>query len=79
MAGKTTRMSSIKQLLQLQKQGVAIKQMARVLRISRNTIKDYLAKYKALGLEIDCLLEMDDIPLEAMFHSGNPAFKRDER
>jgi transposase len=79
MAGKTTRMSSIKQLLQLHKQGVAIKQIARVLNMSKNTVKDYLAKFKVLTLEIDRLLAMDDIPLEAMFHSGNPAFKPDER
>ncbi len=79
MAGKTTRMGSIKQLLQLHKQGVAIKQMARVLSISKNTVKEYLAKYKSLGLEIDRLLAMEDIALEAMFNSGNPAFKPDER
>lgn len=79
MAGKTTRMSSIKQLLQLHKQGTAIKAMARILHISKNTVKDYLAKYKALGLDFDRLLVMDDVALEAMFHSGNPAFKADER
>jgi transposase len=79
MAGKTTRMSSIKQLLQLHKQGVAIKQMARILRISKNTVKEYLAKYKALELSFDQLLILDDIALEAMFHSGNPAFKPDDR
>jgi transposase len=79
MAGKTTRMSTIKQLLQLHKQGVAIKQMARILHISKNTVKEYLAKYKALGLDLDRLLAQDDIALEAMFHSGNPSFKTDER
>jgi transposase len=79
MAGKTTRMSSIKQLLQLHKQGVAIKQMARILHISKNTVKEYLAKYNALNLSFDRLLALDDIALEAVFHSGNPAFKPDER
>jgi transposase len=79
MAGKTTRMSSIKQLLQLHKQGTAIKQMARILGISKNTVKEYLAKYKALELDFERLLVLDDIALEAMFHSGNPAFKPDER
>jgi transposase len=79
MAGKTKRMSLIKQLLQLHKQGVAIKQMSRVLGISRNTVKSYLAKLEALRTDIDRLLAMDDMPLEAMFHSGNPAFKPDER
>ena len=36
MAGKTTRMSLIKQLLQLHKQGAPIKQMSRILGISKN-------------------------------------------
>lgn len=79
MAGKTTRMSLIKQLLQLHKQGVTIKQMSRVLDISKNTVKSYLAKLAALSLDNDRLLAMDDMQLESMFHSGNPAFKPDHR
>jgi transposase len=79
MAGKTTRMSLIKQLLQLHKQGTAIKQMSRVLGISKNTVKNYLAKLEALRIDVNRLLALDDIQLEAMFHSGNPAFKPDER
>jgi len=79
MAGKTKRMSLIKQLLQLHKQGVAIKQMSRVLDISKNTVKGYLAKREALHMETDRLLSLEDMQLEAMFHSGNPAFKPDER
>lgn len=79
MAGITTRMSSIKQLLKLHKQGVSKKQMARVLSISRNTVREYLAKYDALNLDLERLLALDDIALEVMFHSGNPAFKADER
>lgn len=79
MAGKTKRMSLIKQLLQLHKQGVAIKQMSRVLDISKNTVKSYLAKFEALHIDIGRLLLLDDLALEAMFHSGNPAFKPDER
>jgi len=79
MAGKTTRMSLIKQLLQLHKQGTAIKQMSRVLDISKNTVKNYLVKLEALGIEVSRLLALDDMQLEAMFHSGNPAFKPDQR
>jgi len=79
MAGKTKRMSLIKQLLQLHKQGVAIKQMSRVLDISKNTVKSYLTKLEALRTDVDQLLTVDDMALEAMFHSGNPAFKPDER
>lgn len=79
MAGKTKRMSLIKQLLQLHKQGVAIKQMSRMLGISKNTVKGYLAKREALHMETERLLSLEDMQLEAMFHSGNPAFKTDER
>lgn len=72
-------MSLIKQLLQLHKQGVAIKQMSRVLDISKNTVKSYLTKLDALHMDTDRLLSLDDLPLEAMFHSGNPSFNPDER
>lgn len=79
MAGKITRMGLIKQLLQLHQNGTAVKAMARILGISKNTVKNYLAKLEALGLDYKRLLAMDDAPLEALFHSGNPAYKTDQR
>jgi transposase len=79
MAGAIKNMSMVKQLLQHHKQGVAIKRIATILEISKNTVKSYLAKLEALSLPIDTLLRMDDMQLEAMFHSGNPSFKTDER
>lgn len=72
-------MSLIKQLLQLHQRGTAIKQMSRALGISKNTVKNYLAKLSALGIDIDRLLGMEDIELHALFHSGNPAYKTDTR
>ena len=52
MAGKPKRMSQIKQLLRLYKEGVKIKSISRHLGISRNTVKSYLQKYKSSKFNI---------------------------
>ena len=75
MAGKPKRMSQIKQLLRLHKEGHKIKSIAREFAISKNTVKAYLSKVKASKFSIDTLLAMDDPVLEAIFHPGNPAYK----
>ena len=64
-------MSQIKQLLQLYKQGESKKSMARILGISRNTVKTYLSKLSSLEADIDELLALDDPVLEKQFHIGN--------
>lgn len=78
MAGKPKRMSQIKQLLHLHRQGQKIKTIARNLGISKNTVKSYLQKFKASKFNIETLLSMDDPVLEKVFHPGSPAYK-DER
>ena len=75
MAGKTRPMSQIKQLLRLHQQGKAKKEIARILGISKNTVKSYLHKYESSGYNIDDLLEFDDPVLESKFHLGNPSYK----
>src|SRR5690606_40784952 len=75
MAGKPKLMSQIKQLLHLYKQGESKKSMARILGISRNTVKTYLSKLSSLEADIDELLALDDPVLEKQFHIGNPAYK----
>ena len=75
MAGKPKRMSQIKQLLRLHKQGQKIKTIARNLSMSKNTVKSYLKKYKSSKFNINTLLSMEDPVLEAVFHPGNPAYK----
>lgn len=75
MAGKPKPMSQIKQLLRLHKQGASIKRIARDLNLSRNTVKAYLNKLPGLKIEIDALLLIEDPALEAIFLSGNPAYK----
>lgn len=78
MAGKTKRMSQVKQLLQLHQQGNNIKSIAKKLGMSKNTVKSYLGKLRAMNKPIEDLLQYDDPVLEACFHAGNPAYS-DER
>jgi transposase len=56
MAGKPKRMSQVKQILQLHKQGYKIKPIAKNLSISKNTVKSYLEKYRSSKLSLDTLL-----------------------
>lgn len=74
MAGKIMRMSTIKQLFSLHKDGHGIKFIARHLGISKNTVKGYLAKLSTLNFTVDELLKFDDPVLESCFHGGNPAY-----
>jgi len=79
MAGKIKPMSQVKQLLLLYKDGRGRKEIARSLKISKNTVKTYLAKLQSLNLNIDDLLALEDPVLEAKFHAGNPAYKDNVR
>lgn len=78
MAGKPKQMSQIKQLIRLYQDGTGIKTIARILGMSKNTVKSYLKKMKAGGLNTEELLKQDDPILEKSFHAGNPAFKTDK-
>lgn len=80
MAGKPKPMSQIKQLMRLHQQGKGRKAIARILGISKNTVKSYLEKIKLLQAQdtswtIANLLQLEDPVLEAKFHAGNPAYK----
>ena len=77
MAGKPKPMSQIKQLLQLHQQGKSKKEIARILGISRNTVKSYLRKTEDSSLAIKDLLKLEDPLLEGKFHAGNPSYKED--
>ena len=74
MAGKPKTMSQIKQVLQHYQQGVKIKTIARIVGISKNTIKAYLSKIDVAQWDINDLLTLEDPVLEARFHAGNPAY-----
>jgi transposase len=85
MAGKIKRMSQIKQLLIMYRQGVGKKTIARALNISKNTVKVYLDKVDISINSVDSkytlddLIALDDPVLESRLHAGNPAYKDDER
>lgn len=78
MAGKIKRMSQIKQLLLMYKQGKAKKSIARTLCMSKNTVKKYINKIEGGKFDVDALLKMEDPKLEATLFPGNPSYK-DER
>jgi transposase len=83
MAGKPKSMSQIKQLLLLHQQGKGNKTIARLLGMSRATVKVYLQKLQLLTssakgtkpFSVAELVKLEDPVLEAKFHPGNPAYK----
>jgi transposase len=85
MAGKPKSMSQIKQLLLLHQQGKGRKTIARTLGISKNTVRSYLQKLSDLTsnpkepITVAELVKLENPALEAKFHAGNPAYKKDER
>src|SRR5665811_800422 len=78
MAGKPKRMSAVKQILRMHLQGKGIKTIARTLSVSKNTVKSYISKASLGTITTEVLLTLEDTALEAIFLSGNPAYK-DER
>lgn len=83
MAGKPKSMSQIKQLILLHAQGKGKKTIARTLSMSKNTVKIYLQKLESLlsdnttPASIETLVKLEDPLLEAKFHAGNPAYKKE--
>ncbi|MDR0206257.1 MAG: IS21 family transposase [Bacteroidales bacterium] len=74
MAGKTTRMSKIKQLLRLHESGVSNRQIAKTLSLDRDTVNNYIRKLKSGGMQTKELLELEDPVLENKFIAGTAAY-----
>ena len=74
MAGKPKPMRQIKQLIRLHQQGKGVKFLARTLGMSKNTVKEYLAKIRQGGFHAEELLALEDPELERKLHAGNPAY-----
>ena len=75
-------MSTIKQLLLFHQQGKGKKMIARTLGMSKNTVKSYLDKLAGITSGKSPrttaeLVKLENPELEALFHSGNPAYKDD--
>ena len=75
MAGKSKRMSQVKQIFLMHIQGARNKSIAKTLSISKNTVKSYIRKAKALNIPMEAFLAMEDPVLEQKLWPGNPAYK----
>jgi transposase len=74
MAGKTTSMSKVKQILQLHASGVSNRRIAKTLCIDKGTVNDYVRKLHAGGMNTAELLKLDEPVLESKFSAGTAAF-----
>jgi transposase len=75
MCKKVTRMSKVKQLLLMHRNGVSNRQIARELGLDKETVNAYVRKVKSCNLSIHDLLTLDDPILEGQFMAGNAAYK----
>jgi len=71
-------MSKIKQMLQLSRDGVSNRQIAKRLLISRDKVNEFVKAANEDPVGLPDLLKMEDPVLERRFHPGNPAYS-DER
>lgn len=74
MAGKTTDMSKIKQVLQLHEQGRSNRQISKDLSINKETVNNYVNQYKDDPKKLSELLALEDPEMDARFHNGTPAY-----
>jgi transposase len=74
MSGKVTRMSKIKQLLQLHRQGSSNRAVGRELGLDKETVNTVVRKVKANNFDIDELLKLEDPVLEGKFAAGSAAY-----
>ena len=74
MSGKVTRMSMIKQLLQLHRQGLSNRAISRELGIDKETVNTFVRKVKANNFDIEELLQLEDPVLEGKFMAGSAAY-----
>ena len=74
MAGKSTSMSRIKQVLQLSENGVSNRQIAKDLDINKETVNNYVRFFGSDPLSLKEVLKLEDPELEARFRAGNPAY-----
>ncbi|WP_367915698.1 IS21 family transposase, partial [Leadbetterella sp. DM7] len=78
MNNKRIRMSTVKQLLRLHQEGKGIKTIARIVGVSKNTVKSYIQNYRGHGLSLPSLLEMEDSGLSELL-SSPPQDSHNER
>jgi len=72
MANQPISMQRIKQIIRYHHEGMAIKRIVKLTRTSRNTVKQYLNKYKELGLSASEIESLDQYALHQLFSSAPP-------
>jgi len=77
MAGKTKRMSTIKQLLRLHLQGVSNRKIGEQIGLYKGTVNRYIQKLQVIGRPVEELLDMEEPVLEGLFTAGSPAYLQD--
>ena len=65
-------MQRIKQIIRYHHEGMSIKRIVKLARTSRNTVKQYLAKYKELGLSQQELEVLDEYAIHQLFSAVPP-------
>ena len=74
MSGTVTRMSRIKQLLLLHRQGESNRGIARDLGMDKETVNTYIRKIRANQFSIEELMSLADPILESRFMAGTAAY-----
>lgn len=74
MAGKTTKMSKIKQVLLLHAEGYSNRKIAAELQLNKCTVNEYLKFVREHRLDISELSAKEDPELDKIFHAGSPAY-----
>jgi transposase len=75
MSGKVTKMSRIKQLLLMHRNGDSNRKIAMELGLDKETVNNYLRKVNSCNLNINDLLSLEDPILEGKFLPGAAAYK----
>ncbi|GHU73660.1 hypothetical protein FACS189413_18250 [Bacteroidia bacterium] len=60
MSGKVTKMSKIKQLLQLHQSGVSNRRIAKTLGLYKETVNEYVRKLKTSAMQAEELLALEE-------------------
>jgi transposase len=72
MANQLISMQRIKQIIRYHHEGMAIKRIVKLTRTSRNTVKQYLSKYRELGLTAAEVQSLDQYTLHQLFSDAPP-------
>lgn len=72
-------MLQIRKILQLLDRGVSQRQVAKEVKVSRNTVQEYCDKITSTGLSFNELLRLADLELNGLMFGQKVEYSRDER